>query len=97
MYIFIYTVYIYIYIYYIKFHEALVPLVPVFSNPVMFLLLFEQSVNMHVCTSQAKKTKKDKWSLKHAGTALQVSRCRVGMDENGAGYVLESSSVLESV
>ena len=39
----------------IKFHEALVPLVPVFSNPVMFLLLFEQSVNMHVCTSRAKK------------------------------------------
>ena len=51
-------VYIYIYVYillYIKFHEALVPLVPVFSNPVMFLLLFEQSVNMHVCTSRAKK------------------------------------------
>ena len=42
-------------VYYIKFHEALVPLVPVFSNPVMFLLLFEQSVNMHVCTSRAKK------------------------------------------
>ena len=84
----------------IKFHEALIPLVPVFSKPVMFLLLFKQSVNMkhmHVCTSGAKKTKKDKWSLKRAGTALQVSRCRVGMGENGAGYVLESSSVLESV
>ena len=48
--------YIYIYVFLcIKFHEALVPLVPVFSNPVMFLLLFEQSVNMHVCTSRAKK------------------------------------------
>ena len=86
----------YIYIYF-KFHEALVPLVSACSNPVMVLLLFEQSVNMHVCASQPKKPKKDKWSLKHAGTALQVSRCRVGMGENGAGYVLESSSVLESV
>ena len=51
----IYSMVEYIYITIIKFHEALVPLVPVFSNPVMFLLLFEQSVNMHVCSSRAKK------------------------------------------
>ena len=54
------SIHIYIYIYAllmegnIKFHEALVPLVLVFSNPVMSLLLFEKSVNMHVCTSRAK-------------------------------------------
>ena len=46
---------------------------------------------------EQKTTKKGEWSLKHAGTAHQVSRCRVGMGENGAGYVLESSSVLESI
>ena len=61
----------------IKFHEALVPLVPVFSNPVMFLLLFAQSVNMHVCSSRAKKTKKDKWSLKHA---VEWEWVRMGRD-----------------
>ena len=64
----------------IKFHEALVPLVPVFANPVMFLLLFEQSVNMHVCSSREKKLKKKQ---------MELETCRrVGMGENGAGYVL---------